>query len=123
MLQATLKNIISVFEEMAACETLWAMPNESLKSIALLFKQYNVLLPSELLKIKSDLFDVPNLRSEVASFLSNKNGFSVCVNGDFQYPSRLQDAKYPIQLFYYKGDLGLLDSPCISVVDTRNAWA
>lgn len=120
MQQATaLKNTFSVFEEMVAYETLWAMPNETLKSIATMFKQYNVLLPSELLRIKSDLFDVPKLQSEVAAYLSKKTGFSVCVNGDFVYPERLLHAKYPIQLFYYKGDPGLLDSPCISVVGTR----
>ena len=48
-----------------------------------------------------------------------KRGFLVSVHGDFQYPKRLREAKYPIELFYYKGDLGLLDSPCVSVVGAR----
>jgi DNA processing protein len=111
---------ISTFEEMAAYETLWAMPNETLKSIASMFKKYR-LLPSQLLQQKSDLFNTPKLKKDVIEFLSKKKGFSVCVNGDFQYPKRLREAKYPVELFYYKGDLGLIDSRCISVVGARKS--
>lgn len=118
MAQVALKNTISLFEEIVAYETLWAMSNESLKSIATMFQQYEVL-PSILLKIRSDFFNVPELKEKVEKYLSEKSGFSVCVNGDFQYPKGLLDAKYPIQLIYYKGNLGLLDSRCISVVGTR----
>lgn len=115
-MQMVLKNTISPFEEIVAYETLLVMPNKSLKSITTMLKQH---LPSETLKIKSDFFDTPKLRDDVVKFISNKKGFSVSINGDFQYPEQLIDVKYPIQLFYYKGDLGLLDSRRISVVGTR----
>tara|TARA_B100000315_G_scaffold236460_1_gene252228 strand:+ start:5027 stop:5917 length:891 start_codon:yes stop_codon:yes gene_type:complete len=117
-MQAALKSTISAFDEMLAYETLWAMLNSSLKKIAEMFCEHKVL-PSELLKIKSDMFDVPKLKEEVEKFLLNKRGFLVSINGDFQYPKRLRAARYPIELFYYKGDVGLLDSPCISVVGAR----
>ncbi len=117
-MQTVLKSIISVFEEMLAYETLWAIPGSSLKSIAAMF-QRNRMLPSELLKDESNMFEVLKLKNEVKKYLQEKKGFLVGINGDFQYPERLREAKYPLELFYYKGDMGLLDSPCVSVVGTR----
>ncbi len=113
-----LKNTISPFDEMVAYETLWALPNESLKSISETFKS-NKVLPSMILAQKNDLFTIPNLSEEIRKYFSNKSGFSVSICGDFQYPHKLQDARYPIELFYYKGDIGLLESRCISVVGAR----
>lgn len=117
-MQVVLKNTVSPFMEMVAYEALWALPNESLKSIAEIFKKRK-LLPSEILTYKKDLFAIPDLLEEISSYLSHKSGFSVSICGDFQYPKKLQDAKYPIELFYYKGDIGLLESRCISVVGAR----
>lgn len=114
-----LANTISPAEEMLAYETLWAMQGKTLKTIATMFKEHPVL-PSELLKISSDMFEVPALQAEVRKTIEIKNGFSVCVNGTFQYPQKLREARYPIELFYYKGDLELLNSPCVSVVGSRN---
>jgi DNA processing protein len=59
------------------------------------------------------------LKKEVEDYLSTFNGFSVCVNGTYHYPVRLRNARYPIELFYYKGDIGLLESPSISIVGAR----
>jgi DNA processing protein len=116
-----LKNTVSLFEEMVAYETLWGLPNQSLKTISGLFVT-NQVLPSELLQeyAKNHLLsDVDELKREVQGYLKEFNGFSVCVNGAFQYPERLRHAKYPIELFYYKGDIGLLESRCVSVVGAR----
>lgn len=44
--------------------------------------------------------------------------FSLVVNKNFQYPESLK-IHCPIGLFYYKGDLGLMETKCISVVGTR----
>jgi len=45
--------------------------------------------------------------------------FSLIVNKNFQYPEDLNSFQ-PIGLFYYKGDLTLLETRCISIVGTRN---
>jgi DNA processing protein len=93
-----------------------------LRKIAELFTE-NQVLPSELLRkcANEHLFsEVDELKQIVEEYLHQFNGFSVCVNGTFQYPRRLRDAKHPIELFYYKGDIGLLESPCVSVVGARN---
>lgn len=115
-----LQNAISPFEEMLAYEVLWGQQNQSLKSLASLFRKERSL-PSELLK-QSELFGEPSsLLGDVKRFLQSKKGFSVSVNGTFQYPQKLREAKYPIELFYYRGDIGLLESRCISVVGSRKA--
>ncbi len=105
---------------MIAYETLWAMPGQSPKTIAELFRRYGTL-PSRLLEILSreSLFPDLDLREKVALYLANHNGFSVCVNGAFDYPNRLREARYPIELFYYRGYIGFLEARCISVVGTR----
>jgi len=115
---SSFKNFLSPFEEMVAYETLWGAQDESLRTIANRFKKEKVL-PTELLRREQDLIDIEKIEQKVRSFLKHKSGFSVSVHGGFQYPNKLQEAKYPIELFYYKGDIGLLDSRCVSVVGAR----
>lgn len=114
------ENTISIYDEIIAYETLWGMQNYTLKTISMMFQKYKVT-PSKLLASQTDLFEVPQIKKSVSDYISKKSGFSASVFGDFQYPSRLQQAKYPIELFYYKGDIGLLDSPSISVVGSRQS--
>lgn len=110
----SLKNTISPYEEMIAYEALWSQQNQSLKTLSELFKRDRAL-PSQILQ--RDLFgdDI----NRVKEFLKSKNGFSVAIHGDFQYPQKLRSAKYPLELFYYKGDIGLLERRCISIVGSR----
>lgn len=121
MVENKLGNTISLWKEMVAYETLWAIPKQSLKTIAELFKKKKNVLPSDLFKdcIKRYTIDLNSLQKEVNEYLKSIKGFSVCVNGTFHYPKPLQDAKYPIELFYYKGDIGYLESPCVSIVGAR----
>lgn len=117
-----LQNTVSPHDEMVSYETLWGVPQASLKSIAELFKQHPVL-PSELLESEGDsLFgEVRQLRNRVRDFLAPIRGFSVSIHGCYQYPRHLRDAKYPPELLYYRGDIGLMESPCVSIVGTRKA--
>ena len=117
----SLQNTVSPRVEMVAYETLWAIPNQTLKTIAGLFKQYQGLLPSEILEksVREYTIDINGLKEKVEEFLKSFNDFSVCVYGTFHYPERLRIARYPIELFYYKGDIGRLDMPCVSVVGSR----
>lgn len=116
-------NAIRPHAEMTAYETLWALDKVSLKTIADWFRASPVV-PSKLLRIRmvENLFSgIPEKREQVEAFLRTvKTPFSVCVNGTFQYPKRLRAAKHPIELFYYRGDIGLLDSQCISIVGSRD---
>ena len=98
-----------------------AIPKQTLKTISELFAQ-NRVQPTKLLAhcASEHLFNnIEELKHEVESYLRQFNGFSVCINGTFQYPKKLKKAKYPIELFYYKGDIGFLESRCVSVVGAR----
>ena len=111
-------NAVSPYREMVAYETLWGQQNQSLRTLAEMFKRERVL-PSELLRPELAREATEELRERVETLLLSKTGFSVAVHGAFQYPERLQQAKHPIELFYYRGDIGLLESSCISVVGSR----
>ncbi len=113
-----LNNVISPYEEMIAYETLWAEQGASLKTIHEKLNLTN-LLPSQALYEKNDFFYTHD-NSEIKDYLTTKKGsFSIMVKGNAEYPNSLLKAKYPLNLFYYKGDIGLVDSPCISVVGAR----
>ncbi len=117
------QNTISPFDEMLAYEALWGEINMTEKKVAELFKKFPGLLPHEV------LFQYVNRNPEkynqkvttVRKFIVSRiKDFSVSVYGDYQYPERLRDAKYPIEIFYYIGDLTLTETRCISIVGSRN---
>jgi len=118
-------NAVSTWEELIAYEYLWNEQAGSLKRLSELFKAFQVL-PSELLEQsatelfwKKSSFD--NEISVIKEYIRTQGNFSVCINGTFQYPTKLRDAKYPLELFYYQGDLDLTESRCISIVGSRSA--
>lgn len=116
-----LANAVSPFEEMLSYETLWGARGASLKSISSLYRKHGVR-PSELVKRQSPtLFDheLDELRKRVEAFLQGLSGFSVCIHGDFHYPGALRAVEHPLELFYYRGDIGLIESPAVSIVGTR----
>ena len=116
------RNAISLRTEMMSYETLWGWPQQSLKSLAEMFAEHQVV-PSQLLQLKEseDLFGWGELRESVAAHLAPLRGFSVCVNGTFQYPMSIRAARHPVELFYYRGDIAILESKCVSVVGARKA--
>ena len=52
--------------------------------------------------------------------ISKWDSFSVCIKGSFHFPETLK-ASETLKLFYYKGDISLLESPCVSIIGTRKA--
>lgn len=124
MLDQHFDNVINPFDEVLAYETLWALDGMTESKMTTLFKS-NELLPTEALEglyptalIQND--EIVELKSKVEKFIQTKLGtFSVCINGDFQYPKDLRKAKHPIELFYFKGNLDILNSKSISIVGAR----
>lgn len=117
-----LNNVIDPFEEAVAYETLWAIDGMTEKKLAELFKNSRSL-PSEVLAEEKGLIpskDIIGLENLVREFLYKKQKkFSVCIHGDYQYPDTLRKANYPIELFYYKGNLDLLHRRAVSIVGAR----
>lgn len=112
---------ISPRREMESYETLWAISGITMKGVAELFRRHPGL-PSEVYKsLRSSDLVIATLYEEVEAFLSSLSGFAVSVRGAFQHPRRLEDARYPLHLFYYRGYIGLTETPCVSVVGARKA--
>jgi DNA processing protein len=45
--------------------------------------------------------------------------FGVRIHRAGEYPQKLRDARYPLELLYYRGLWELIETPCIAVVGTR----
>lgn len=119
-MNGTVENVVSPYEEMVAYETLWANKEVDLKTISKMFEASDVL-PSVLYKRKKaeNMFEYQDVENKVRNYFKNLNGFSISVYGTFQYPKQLRNSPLPIDLFYYKGDIGLLESRMVSVVGAR----
>jgi len=115
---------ISPYNELLAYEFLWAQDHSSLKKIAenLSLKEK---LPSEVVnEINPDLYGSFNERKDtIKTYIEKKikspPSFSFLLKESPQFPDKLLDAKYPINLFYYRGNPDLANTDCISVVGTR----
>lgn len=120
-MEVILESTVSPYEEMLHYETLWALPGMTESRMTGLFIEAELpgVVAAGLSGSEKAEFD--RLLPEVENFLENQVGFSVCLNGDYQYPVRLRDARHPVDLFYFKGDLSLLSVPSISIVGARSA--
>lgn len=124
MSQPTLENAMSLREELHAYETLWALSGQTTKRLSDRFRANSWASPTRLLQaLQSEelLPETAEVAHLVSQYLASSRGFTVSVYGSFQYPQRLRDAKYPPQLIYYRGNLGLAETPCVSVIGTRKA--
>lgn len=104
------------FEEMAAYEALWKRANYSFKKIAELFINSPNSLPSDLMS-SDDIIQTKNeLRQLLYKSVIKTN---VLINNTYDYPEKLRDAKEPVEIIYYSGNLELLKTRTISVVGSR----
>src|SRR5579862_1294528 len=110
---------ISPLAEMGAYEALWLRPRASFKSIAELFKREPGATPSHF--VGGDEAS-RSAREALAIVEKAKRGrFFVRVHGAGEYPERLRDARYPVELLYYQGIWALTETRCVSIVGTRQA--
>lgn len=112
------KRSISPKEELGAYEALWDAPNATFKSIADLFREHPGAVPSDLVSPKKAAE-----YAEKALSLFARGGirsFGVRIHGAGEYPQKLRDARHPIELLYYRGVWELVETPCVSIVGTRN---
>ena len=106
---------IKPLKEILAYEALWAEKNTTFKTIANLFKLNPGARPSDL--IGQD--KVNQIANEIRNIVLNAN-INLLINGTFDFPERLKDAKEPVELLYYCGYSDFLETRCISIVGTRN---
>jgi DNA processing protein len=110
---------ISPRREMGAYEALWLETGASFKTIAAKFAADRTALPSDF--VSPSVAD--RCAAEVMKILkaAGIHRFGVRVNHAGDYPSRLRDAKHPIELLYYQGAWELTETRCIAIVGSRSA--
>lgn len=119
VVQDLFPGVISPIKEIAAYEAIWTKNPTSTK-VAKLFRDFNHALPSQVAQnIGISLDSIDDVESQIKEMMPFHQ-FSALFYGDFEYPERLKDAKHPIEILYYKGNLDLLASRSVSVVGTRN---
>jgi len=111
-------SFVSPAEELRSFEILWSEKGQTVKNLSESFDKWNSLLPSETLK-QVEGFVPSAIDSDIDKYLAKQSGFSVSFKGCATYPVKMEDVKYPPRLFYYKGDVDLLTTPCISIVGAR----
>ena len=102
--------------ELGAYEALWDEPKASFKSIAAKFagspgsRGSDFVPPSKAREYGEAVF---------GELWESGERFGVCMHGAGEYPGRLRDAAYPVELLYYRGWWDLVYSRCVAVVGTR----
>src|SRR5580658_7164096 len=112
---------VSPWREMGAYEALWMESKAWFKSIAEKFASHPGSVPTDFFAMQAD---VPKEYAEKANTLLEKGGvkrYGLRINGAGDYPARLRDAQYPIELLYYQGHWDLVETRCVAVVGARNA--
>lgn len=113
------KSVISPFREIVAYEALWNNHNASFKKISELFRLNPGCKPSDLI----DPAIVDELQETIKQHFLKKvpYRFNILINGTYDYPEKLKDAREPVEMLYYAGDLDLLSTRCIAIVGARSA--
>ena len=108
---------ISPYQELGAYEALWDRPRMSFRRMAELHQTQPEARPSHFVDE-----ELAYKYADQAYHLLHQAGitdFGIRVQGGGEYPTRLQDATYPLPFFYYQGWWDLIDSPMVAVVGTR----
>ena len=112
-------NSIEPFREMVAYESLWKKRGISFKKLAERFAQNPGSRPSDLVK-KSDLKEFYSYMNTALKDFFEEGSPNFIINSTSDYPKKLRDAKEPIELLYYQGNLDLINTRSIAIVGTRN---
>ena len=116
--QPSWQNLISPVQEIAAYEYLWTQ-YPSVPKLAKLFSAFNHELPSIIAREQNASPGIIEaVKGKIADLLPFRR-FSALFYGDLEYPTTLRDAKNPIEVLYYQGNLDLLSSEAVSVVGSR----
>jgi len=108
---------VSPLIEMGAYEALWLEEGASFKTIAQKFLGSPGSIPSDF---------VPNevcmkIAQRALDLLDRKGigQFGIRIHGAGEYPEKLRDAAYPVELLYFQGWWNLVEAKSVAVVGTR----
>jgi DNA processing protein len=110
---------ISPLRELGAYEELWLQRNASFKTIAEKFAADPTAIPSDFVPTA-----VAEARGHEVMRALSKAGvsrFGIRIHHAGDYPARLRDAKYPVEVFYFQGAWELAETRSVAVVGSRKA--
>ena len=121
MLPFTHTEPIVPFREIVAYEALWKDRSTSFKSLASMFARNPGARPSDFVKEHQ----IEELYETIQQMVLHNKIYNthLLINGTFDYPVKLKDAKEPVELLYYTGNLDYLHTRCIAIVGTRKPTA
>lgn len=109
---------VSPFRELGAYEALWDRESASFKSLAQQFAAAPGAIPSDFVEASVATSYANLVHAKLRSV--GIQHYGVRVHGAGEYPDRLRDAEYPIELLYYQGWWELVNSPrSVAIVGTR----
>jgi DNA processing protein len=114
-----LRSAISPYRELGAYEALWLEKGATFKRIAERFAASPHALPSDFIDEDIALGTAQETFQTLGELGVEKFGVRVHRAGD--YPRRLRDAKYPVELLYYQGAWEFSEAPGIAIVGSRKA--
>lgn len=112
--------VISPYDELMAYEYLYSIYGTSRSKVSKTLYSHGGLPSAALREIEGMLRNEEGY-AEVKQYVDGRlGGFSVLVEGTPQFPGSLKAEKNPLPVFYYKGDMSLAETRCVSVVGSRN---
>lgn len=116
----SVEGVISPCKELMAYEYLYAAEGTSRSKVSNLI-QRNGGFPSTAADAIDGILPDSEKRTEAMQHVKDRLGsFSMLVDGTPHFPCGLRAQKNPLPVFYYRGDINLTQSRCISVVGTRH---
>jgi DNA processing protein len=106
------------FREIVAYEALWKDRSTSFKSLANMFAQHPGARPSDFVK-EHQIEELYETIQQIVLNTQKNYHTHLLINGTFDYPQKLKDAREPVELLYYTGNLDYLHTRCIAIVGTR----
>lgn len=110
---------ISPIVEMGAYEALWLEQGASFKTLAEKFARDPGALPSDFVSPHA----IQSALEEALGHLE-RNGvrqFGVRIHHAGDYPTKLRDARHPVEMLYYQGSWEICEAPGIAIVGSRKA--
>lgn len=103
--------------ELGAYEALWSETNTSFKTLAARFSATPGARPSDFVPEG----EARRIGARVIAKLRDRTSrrFDVRLHGELDYPAKLRDATYPVELLYFQGHWDLAYTRSVAVVGTR----
>jgi DNA processing protein len=113
------EKVIAPLIELGAYEWLWLQEKVSFKTLAERFAAAPDWLPSDFVDSTTAL----ETGKRVVSLFRERGveRFGVRIHRAGEYPTKLRQARHPVELLYYAGTWEIAETPAVSVVGTRRA--